>query len=275
MRDLGYVDGRNIVFEWRFADSIPDRLAPFAQDLVRLNVDVIFAGSGVAIRAAHQATTTIPIVMMATADPIGSGFALSLARPGKNMTGSSAATTDYNPKQIELLKAAVPDLSRIAILGRSGSVSLEPVTRAVQEAAKRVGIAGIPFGATGQADDFERHFAAMRQEGVGAMIIAPDPNVLMHRRKIAELAVQYRIPSLAASKPYVEAGFLMSYGPDRNEYARQAAVYVDKILKGSKAGDLPIVQPTRLPFIINLKTAALLGLQMPSTLLALANEVIE
>jgi putative ABC transport system substrate-binding protein len=276
LRDLGYVEGRNIIFDWRFAEGSLDRLAAHAATLARLNVNVIVAWSGIAIRAAQQATSTIPIVMVATTDPVGSGFVESLARPGGNITGSSTMSVDFSPKQLELLMTAVPRLTRVAVLGRSGSTGFDPILHTVEEGARPVGVAVVRADVAAESPaGFEQAFAVIERERAEAFIISPGPFMLAQRRRIADLAIRHRVASIANDPAYAMAGIMMSYGPDRKEMVRRAVVYVDRILKGTKPGDLPIVQPTLLPFVINLKTAKAIGLDISPNLIARTDEVIE
>lgn len=276
LHDLGYVEGRNIIFDWRFADGSLERLAAHAATLARLNVDVIVAWSGLPIRAAQLATRTIPIVMVSTTDPVGSGFAQSLARPGGNITGSSGISADFSPKQLELIREVMPKLTRVAVLGRKDGAGIGPVVRSVQDAARPVGIAvvQVEVGAD-PSESVEKAFAVIAREGADAIIFAASPSILAQRRQAAELAIKHTVATIAGDREYAAAGFLMSYGPGRSEDVKRAAIYVDRILKGTKPADLPIVQPARFPLVINLKTAKALGLDVPPTLLARADEVIE
>ena len=274
LRDLGYMEGRNIFIETRWAEGKYERLPELARELVRLKVDVIVAVPSPAIRAAQQATSTIPIVFATTGDPVGSGFAASLARPGGNITGLSNSNLDVSAKLLDLLKAIAPKLTRVAMLGNPGSSTQPAHLKSTQAAARTVGIQILAVEAR-SPEEIERGFARMTREGAGAVIIAADSLFLAQSRRIAELALNHRLPSISQHPFYAEAGGLMSYGQNTLEGYRRAASYVDKILKGAKPGDLPIEQPTRFQLLINRKTAKALGLTIPPELLLSADEVIE
>ena len=273
MRELGYVEGKNIVIEWRFADSKFERLPGLAAELVRLNPEVIVTHSTPATEALQRATRTIPIVTNVN-DPVGSGFAASLARPGGNITGMSIISADLSPKQLELLQAIVPKLSRVAVLMNPNTSSLAPVLKSVQAAGQTIGVQVLPVEAR-NPEEIERGFAAMRQERADALIILADAFFIAHRRQIAELAMKARIPTIAWARELVEAGGLLSYGQNLADNYRHAATYVDKILKGAKPRELPIEQPMKIHLVINRKTAKALGITIPQSLLLRADEVIE
>jgi ABC-type uncharacterized transport system substrate-binding protein len=274
MRELGYVEGKNLVIEWRFADGEAERLPDFAAELVRLKVDVIVSGSSAAIGALQRATTTIPIVMATSADPIGSGFVKSLARPGGNITGLSNMSSDIGPKQLDLLLSMTPKLSRVAVLVNPTNPSLDTFLKHIQSAAHRSSVKVLPVEAR-TAREIENAFPAMTQANAGAVIVATDPLFVQEYGKIAELAAKNRFPSSSFSREYVEAGGLMSYGPNLSEQFRRAATYVDKILKGTKPDDLPVEQITTFELFINDRTAKALGLTIPQSLLLRADRVIE
>ena len=274
MRDLGHVEGRDFVPEWRTADGIYDRLPGLAAELVALKVDVIVAGGSPAIRAAQQATKTIPIVFTNTGDPVGSGFAASLARPGGNITGLSNSSYDVSPKYLELLKTLVPKLSRVAVLGNPGSSTHPAILKMVQAAAKQVRVNLVQVDAR-TPEEIEHAFAAMSREGAEALIVVPEPFLYLQGKQIAELAAKYRVPAVYGGREPVDSGGLMSYGQNQTENWRRAATYVDKILKGAKPGDLPIEQPTQFELVINRRAAKALGLTIPQDLLLRADEVIE
>ena len=274
MRELGYVEGKNLVIEWRFADGKSERLPDLAAELVRLKVDVLVSGSSQAISALQKATTTIPIVMATSGDPIGSGFVKSLARPGGNITGLSNLTSDIGTKQLELLLSIVPKLSRVAVLLNPVNPSLASFLRYVEAAAQRVGVTVLPVDAR-TAQEIEKAFPTMTQGNARAVIVATDGLFIQQYRHIAELAAKNRLPSASSIREYVEAGGLMSYGPNLAEQLRRSAAYVDKIFKGSKPGDLPVEQSATFEFLINNKTAKALGLTIPQSVLLRADRVIE
>jgi ABC-type uncharacterized transport system substrate-binding protein len=274
MRELGYVEGKNLVIEWRFADGESERLPDLAAELVRLKVDVIVSPSSQAISALQKATTTIPIVMATSGDPIGSGFVKSLARPGGNITGFSNLTSDMGTKQLELLLSMVPKLSRVAVLVNPVNPSLATFLKYVQAEAQRIGVKVLPMEAR-TAQEIENAFPTMTQGNAQALIVALDGLFVQQYRKIAELAAKNRLPSASSIREYVEAGGLMSYGPNLAEQLWRAATYLDKIFKGAKPGDLPVEQSAKFEFLINGKTAKALGLTIPSELLLRADRVIE
>ena len=273
LRDLGYVEGKNIVIEYRWAEGKYERLPGLAAELVRLKVDVIVAVGTPAIQAAQRATTSIPIVMAVTADPVGSGFVASLSRPGGNITGLSSLNVDVSSKYLELLRAAVPKLSRVAVLVNPGHLLHPDFLKQVQAAAKTTGVNVSPVQAS-TASQIEAALGAMTRERAGALIVLPDPFYLTQAPRIAELAAQNRLPTMFWSRESVEAGGLMSYGQYLAEHYRRAAYYVDKILKGVKPADLPVEQSTKFELVINRKTAKALGLATPQSLLVRADEVI-
>ena len=274
MRELGYVEGKNLVIEWRFADGKYERLPGLAAELVRMKVEVIVTHSAAGPQAAQRATSTIPIVFVTASDPVGSGFAVSLARPGGNLTGLSNIVSEVSPKHIELLKTMIPKLSRVAVLQNPGN-SFHPANlKSIQAAAQQVGIKVLPVDARAP-DEIERGFATMTRERAEAVIVAADAFFVQQRRQIAELALKNRLPSMFPFREDVQAGGLMSYGQNLADSYRRAATYVDKILKGAKPGELPIEQPTRFHLAINRKTAKALGLNITNELLLRADEVIE
>jgi len=272
LRDLGYVEGKNIVIEFRWADGT-QQLPELAAELVRMNVDVIFAPSSTMVEPARQATKTIPIVFANHADPIGSGHVASLNRPGGNITGLSNLATDLDAKALEVLKEAVPRATRIGVLWNPTTPSQVPGMRSIEAAGKRLGLE--LYLASAAVEDFDGAFASMAREDVGGAFVVPAPITIMQRARLAELALKHRLPTMFGTKENVEAGGLMSYGADRNELIRRAAVYIDKILKGTKPADLPVEQASKYQLVINLKTAKALSLEIPPTLLARADEVIE
>ena len=273
MRELGYVEGKNLVIEWRFANGEFEPLSDLAAELVRLKVDVLVSGSSQAISALQKATATIPIVMATSGDPIGSGFVKSLARPGGNVTGLSNLTSDIGIKQLELLLSMVPKLSRVAVLVNPVNPSLATFLKYVQAEAQRVGVEVLTMEAR-TPQEIENAFPIMAQGNAKAVIVGIDGLFIQQYRQIAELAAKHRLPSASSIREYVEAGGLMSYGPNLAEQLRRAATYVDKIFKGAKPGELPVEQSAKFELLINAKTAKALGLTIPSELLLRADRII-
>jgi putative ABC transport system substrate-binding protein len=273
LRDLGWVEGKNVVIEFRWADNV-SQLPQLAAALVRMNVDVIFASSSTMVEPARQATKTIPIVFSNHADPISTGHVASLNRPGGNITGLSELATELNAKALEILKEALPHATRIGVLWNPTTPSQVPGLQAVKAAGAKLGLALHVVSAV-SVEEFDGALASMAQEGVGGVFVVPSPLTTMQRTPLVQLALRYRLPTMFQSKESLEAGGLMSYGADRDDLVRRAAAYIDKILKGAKPADLPVEQASRYQLIINLKTAKALGLEIPTTLLARADEVIE
>jgi putative tryptophan/tyrosine transport system substrate-binding protein len=273
LHDLGYVEGRNLAMEYRWAEGKPDRLSALADELVRLPVDVIIAPSNQEIIAAREATRTIPIVMVAGADPVGAGFIPSLARPGGNITGTAISPPEIAGKLLQLLTELVPQARRIAVIVNPDFPGMTAYTQEFN-----VGVRGL--GVTAQAmplrkpGDFDTAWVQIMQDRPDALYVVVDPMVGMHMRQILELAARLRLPSIYTAKGPVEAGGLMSYGPGFEAMLPRAAVYVDKILQGIKPADLPVEQPMKFELVINLKTAEALGLTIPPSLLLQADEVI-
>lgn len=274
MRDFGYTEGKDFVMEWRFADGHLERWPGLASDLVRLNVDVIVAISTGAVRAAQQATTTIPIVIGYASDPVSNSLVASLARPGANTTGLATLLTDITAKHLELLTTAVPGLSRIALLWNPSNAGHPDVLKGFQVAARQAGVTALPAEAR-NIEEIEAAFREMTDQRAGALVVLTDPLFNSNEKRVTELALKHRLPSIHANREYAEAGGLMSYGDSLTYFFRRAAFYVDKILKGTKPGDLPIEQPTTFQLVINLKTANALGLTISPSLIARADTVIE
>ncbi len=274
MHQLGYVEGKHFVVEYRFADGKYERFPQLAAELVRLKSDVIVVGASNGIRAVQEATSAVPIVMGYSIDPVGNGLVASLARPGGNTTGLASAQEDIVSKHVELLAMAVPGLSRLAILTNPDARNHLPMLEAAKSAAGKAAVTLVPIAAR-TPQDVESAFGTMANEGIGATVFLPDSFFNLYRRRIAELAIRDRLPSIFAQRDYVEVGGLMSYGESFRDFFRRAATFVDKIFKGTKPTDLPIEQPTRFFLVLNLKTAKALDLAIPPTLLALADEVIE
>jgi putative ABC transport system substrate-binding protein len=277
LRDLGYVEGRNFVFENRDSEGKPERFPALAAELVGLNVDVILAGSTPAALAAKQATGTVPIVFAATPDPVGSGLVTSLARPGGNVTGLSLFAPELVGKRLELLKQVAPGVTRVAVLWQPGGQverTEKDLLRAAEAAARALGIQLQFVEARGPAD-IDRAFADMTKARARALTVLGTNMFFRERRRLVDLAAKNRLPAVYSLKEYVDAGGLMVYGPNTADSFRRAATYVDKILKGAKPAELPVEQPTKFELVINLKTAKALGLTIPPSLLQRADEVIQ
>jgi putative tryptophan/tyrosine transport system substrate-binding protein len=273
LRERGYVEGKNLVLEGRYADGNADRMDTLAAELVRQNVDLIVS-TGVASHAAKRATSTIPIVVTLMTDPVGEGLAASLARPGGNITGMTTGNDDTAQKLVELLLVAAPKLKRFAVISNS-SVSTHPqLVQRVQAAAKQAGKQVVSIEVR-TPQDIERGFATIARERADAVIILADSFLLSQRAQIAALALKHRLPSIYPQQQYAEAGGLLSYGGNFNDNFRRAGIFVDKILKGAKPGDIPFEQPTRYYLVINRKTANALGIKITGELLARADKVIE
>jgi putative ABC transport system substrate-binding protein len=273
LRDLGWVEGQNIVIEHRWSEGRFDRLRDLAEELVRLKVDVIVAPSSIYTGAAKRATSTIPIIFVSHADPIGSGHVASLARPGGNITGLSLMMTETNAKLLELFKAAVPGLSRVAVIWDPATPSHGPGLNAVEVAGRALGLR-LQEVAVRSATEFDSAFSAIIRERAGGVLVLSTPLFIAEARRLAELAMKHKLPSMFGPRAHAEAGGLMSFGPDRADLWRRGAIYVDKILKGAKPGDLPVEQPTKFELVINLKTAKALGLTISPSLLQRADQVI-
>jgi putative tryptophan/tyrosine transport system substrate-binding protein len=272
MRELGYVAGKDYIVEWRFADGRFMRTAGFIEEFERLKVDVVFLGTPALVYPVRQATRTIPIVMGYSVDPVGKGFVSSLARPGGNITGLASSTIDTSPKQLELLAAFRPNLSRVALLQNPENPNYAAVLNSTQAAARKAGLALVPVDAQ-SPEEIEAAFAALARERIEAVMIAADGFFFTRHQRLAELALKSGLPSIFPEPEYAEAGGLMSYGESLKDFYRHAASFVDKILKGAKPGELPIEQPTQFHLVINRKTAAALGIAIPPQLHA--DEVIE
>jgi putative ABC transport system substrate-binding protein len=274
LRELGYVEGKNIVIEYRYAEGKLDRLPALAAELVRLKVEVIVTAGGASTRPAKEATTAIPIVMAQDTDPVGNGFVASLARPGGNITGLSTLTPEISGKQLELLKEIVPKLSRVAVLGNSNNPGTAQALREMELAAGTLAVQ-LQFLEVRGPKDIETAFQAASKGHAGAVLVLTSPVATSQRAQIAELAAKSRLPAISTQSDYMDAGGLMFYGPSITDLYRRAATYVDKILKGAKPADLPVEQPTKFEFVINLKTAKQIGLTIPPNVLARADKVIK
>ena len=274
LRKLGYVEGQNIVIEWRFAAGKSERYSDFAADLVQLKVDAIVTASGDApIAVAMNATQTIPIIFETGSDPVARGFVASLARPGGNLTGFSSMLLELGGKRLELLKEAVPKLSRVAVLGDRDQQNYGVQLKDLEDAAQALGLQLQPVQVR-VADDLAKAFSTMARNRAGAFFTPINPSIAGFQDKIVEFAAKNRLPTIFQSREPVESGGLMSYGPNRTELFRRMAIYVDKILKGTKPEDLPVERPMRFEFIINLKAAKQIGLTIPPNVLVRADKVI-
>jgi putative ABC transport system substrate-binding protein len=275
LRELGYVEGKTVVLELRYGEGRAERISELARELVGLKVDVIVTATDVAIAAVKRETQTIPTVMVNSSDPVGTGFVASLARPGGNVTGLSNISPELSGKRLELLREAVPGLSRVAFLWNPdvrGNVldykETEGAARSLRLQLQSVEVS--------RAEDLDRAFSAVTNQRAQALVLpAGNPVGFVNRGQIASFAQRNRLPSMSAQKEYVDAGGLMSYGPSGSDMSRRAAIYVDKILKGAKPADLPVEQPTKFELVINLKTAKALGLTIPQSLLLRADQVIQ
>ena len=275
LHDLGYLEGRNIVIEYCYAEGNDDRFPDLVAELVRIRVDIIVTATETGVRAAKNTTNTIPIVMVHVgSDPVEAGLVGSLARPGGNITGLASLGVEMAGKRLELLKEAVPKLARVAILYEPGRRASSLHRKEAESAARRLGLTVRSWGVQ-DAGDFERMFAAMSHERPDGLFVTGGALLFGNERRIAGLALKTRLPSAYIWREAVDAGGLLSYGPNRTDMYRRAATYVDKILKGAKPADLPVEQPTKFEFIINLKTARALGLTIPRSVLSLADEVIQ
>jgi len=276
LRSFGYRVGENVVIEYRFADGQIERLPALAADLVRLGVDIIIAsGSIPSVAAAMKATTTVPIIMPATVDPVGAGLVASLARPGGNVTGLAVDTGgEILGKRFELLKETLPNLSRLGILWNPDVALVGSRQTAMTEIARTLGLTTIPVEARG-LDALEQAFATIVRERAQAFIVQGDSVLFNYRGEIAGMALRNRLPAASLQREYAHAGFLLTYGADIRDLYRRAAGFVDKIFKGAKPSDLPVEQPTKFELVVNLKTARALGIDVPPSVLARADEVIE
>jgi len=275
MRERGYVEGRHVFFEHRFGETKRERLSEAAAELVHIKVDIIVTSTDEGVAAVKQQTQTIPIVMANSTDPVGTGFVVSLARPGRNITGNSGMSPELSGKRLELLKEIVPGLARIAILWNPDIRGAVLDYKETESAARALHLQLQSFEVT-RPGDLDRAFAAMTTGRAEALVVpAVNPLAYSNRSEIARLAQTHRLPSIYGERSYADAGGLIGYGPNAADLWRRAAVYVDKILKGAKPGDLPVEQPTQFELVINLKTAKALGLTIPPSLVRRADRVIE
>jgi putative ABC transport system substrate-binding protein len=274
LRELGYVEGKNFAIEYRFADGKLERLPALAAELVRLKVDVILSLGTVSTLAAQKATATIPIVMANVPDPVASGIVKGLARPGGNVTGLTDVTGELGPKNLEILRGMAPRLARVAVLFDPNNPSSILILKSIQVAAQSAGVVILPAQAR-SAQEIEDAFSTMKRENAGAVFVAGGNFFTQQIRQIADLALKHRLLSASMNTPHANAGVLTGYGSNFADNYRRMAYYVDRILKGARAGDLPIEQPTRFELVINLKTAKALGITVPQELLLRADRVIE
>jgi len=274
LRNLGYIDGQNVTIEYRYAEGKFERLPVLAAELVRLNVDVIVTGGSTATRAAKEATSTIPIVMTNDNDPVASGFVASLARPGGNITGLSTLRPEISGKRLELLKETVPGLSRVAVFGASDNPGNPQALSEAELAASALKIQ-LQYLDIRSPKDIEPAFQEARKGRAEGVLELGGPLLNVHRTALVNLAAKSRLPTMWVRRSFVEAGGLMCYGVDPDDLARRAASYVDKILKGAKSADLPVEQPMKFEFVINLKTAKQIGLTIPPNVLARADKILK
>jgi putative ABC transport system substrate-binding protein len=272
--ELGYAEGRNLIVERRYAGDRTERFQEFAAEMVRLNVDIIIVVTTPAALAIKSATTTIPVVFPNAINPVETGVVASLAHPGGNVTGGAAQTAVLSAKRLEILKEVVPGLSREAVLWNAANPALAFAWRETQGAARALGVTLQPHEVR-DLKDIEAAFAVMTQQRPDALLVLQDALTLQHREEIIDFTIQKRLPGIFVAKEWVEAGGLMSYGESLPDMYRRAAHFVDRILKGAKPADLPVEQVTKFELVLNLKTAKVIGLDLPATLLATADEVIE
>ena len=273
MRERGWIEGQNVEMEWRWSEGTTDRLPDLASELVRLGADVVVTEGGPATRAAKKATATIPIVMTIVADPVGTGLVASLARPGGNVTGSASPSPQLTAKQVELLKEAVPRLSRLSVLWNPTSPAHPMALREIEVAAAVLRVKVQPLGAR-STDELESAFATITGQRPQGLLVLGTPIFDAQQRRIADFATRTRLPAVFNKPLFAEAGGLMAYGARYADFFRHAATYVDKILKGAKPSDLPVEEPARFELVINLKTAKTLGVTIPPSLLLRADQII-
>ncbi len=274
MRALGYVEGRNLIIEWRFAGGDIKRLPVLAMELAQLKLDAIVTAGSDAPYAMQKATSTIPIVLTSAGDPVGTGLIKSLARPGGNITGTTSLAMELGPKRLEMLRAMAPKVARVAVLADTSSAFHVRALESLRGAAPTLGMTIVPVEAR-TPDEIDSAFAQMGRQNANGLLVAQNPLFNQHGGRIAALAAKHRLPTITGDRVYVEAGCLMSYGANLAEIFRYAATFVDKIFKGRKPADLPVEQPTRFELVINRKTARALGLTIPQSLLISADKVIE
>jgi len=276
LRKLGYVEGDNVIIEHRYAAGQVERLSTLAAELARLKVDVLVTAPAGSAFFAKKVTSTIPIVFIGEPDPVGTALVASLGRPGGNVTGLADAHADLVPKRLELLKQVVPSASRVAILWNPANPSTAPQLKIAEAAAPTLGATVLPIGVKGpRRDDVDRAFETIGKERPGSLLVVGDATLGIHRDRIAELSIKHRLPTSGSHSAWAESGLLMSYGTDFADLFRRSAILVDKILKGAQPADLPVEQPTKFEFVINMKTAKALGLAVQPSLRARADRIIE
>jgi putative ABC transport system substrate-binding protein len=278
LRDLGYVEGKNVNIEYRYAEGKSERLAELADELARLKVNILVVNNDRVARAAQKSSAMTPIVMTSSGNPIGSGVIASLARPGGNVTGLTSYTAELLDKRLGLLKEVLPRVSRIAFLNNEASFEQSASAVAFKDAQRTAKVLGVTFQliqVKAQNPDIESAFRLMVKERVGALVTSPSPPITFHRKRILQLTEQNRIPAMHSGQQWANEGGLMSYGTDTDEQSRRAAVYVDKILKGTKPADLPVEGPMKFEFVINLQAAKKIGVTIPQSVLFRADKVIQ
>lgn len=273
LRELGHIEGKNVLVEYRYADGKLKRLSELASELVQLKVDVIVAAGTQSTKAAKQATSTIPIVVGGAGDLVGTGLVASLSRPGGNITGSTVISPDLGGKRVELLKEAIPKISRVAVLLHSGSATDRAEVRQMEAAAQSLKVK-IQIVEVKSPGDFQTAFAAMKRENADALVLVQSSFTSFHRKELAGLGAKSRLPTMCEGLRWTEDGCVISYGPDLPHLYQRAAVFVDKILKGANPAELPVEQPTKFEFIVNLKAAKTVGLTIPQWMLVKADKVI-
>ena len=274
LTELGYIEGKSIIIEWRYAEGKLDRLPALASELVRLKVDVIVASAPPPVRSAKQATPVIPIVMAYDDDPVGNGFVASLARPGGNITGLATLAPELTGKQLELLREVIPKLSRVAVIGNATRPGSPQTLREINLAGDAVGVE-LQYLEIQAQKDIEVAFRSASQEHADAALVMTTPVLIARRKQVADLAIKGRLPTIFGRPEYVEDGGLLSYATSFTDLSRRAAVYVDRILKGAKPADLPVEQPTKFELLINQKTAKQIGVTIPNSVLYRADKVIK
>lgn len=274
MHERGWVESRDFLIDYRFSENRPERLPDMARELINGKVDVIVATPAIAAIAAKKASATVPIVMTSTADPVALGLVASLGRPGGNVTGLAGGSSEIYSKRLQILKEAIPDARRVAVLSNPGSATQPAAIKNVKDAAEKLAIS-LQFLEVRSPDDFEAAFGAMAAARANALLVVADPLFGTHASRLSELAARYRLPSILGTRGEFEPGGLIMYGANGVHQVRQAASYVDKIFKGTKPADLPVEQPTKFDLVINLNTAKALGIAVPQSLVLRADEVIE
>jgi len=274
LRELGWIEGQNLAIEYRWAEGRFERLPGFVDELLRLKVDLIVAPTSIYTGAAKRATATVPIVFISHADPLGSGHVASLARPGGNATGLTIMMSETMAKSVELLKATIPELTRLAVVWDPATPSHRPSLKAVEERGRALGLRVQPVAVRGAAE-YEAAFAAMVHERAGAVLVLSTPLFISGARRLAELGLRHRLPTMFGPREHVETGGLLSYSPDRADLYRRAAAYVDRILKGANPAELPVQQAEKFELVINLRTARAIGLTIPQSVLARADQIVE